>query len=64
MVWNARAASWQIIYALCTCGSRDLIIYLILNFQSWVSSLQMNKAPQLNLQGTLGHHTAAARKLK
>lgn len=51
MVWNARAACAWIIYALCICGSRDLIIYLVLNFQSWASSLQMNKAPQLNCRG-------------
>lgn len=50
-IWNAQAACGWIIYAPCTCGSRDLIIYFVLSFQSWASSLQSNKTPQLNLRG-------------
>lgn len=50
-IQNARAAGGWIIYALCTCGSRDFIIYSVLNFQSWASSWEMNKAHQVNCRG-------------
>lgn len=41
---------------LCTCGSRDLIIYFVLSFQPRPSSLQINKARELNY-GRLGDTT-------